>query len=339
MIPVRVAFERWTAFWDRREEPLSLAVVRIAVGAVVLGDLLIAWQLDLVPELWLPPPGGLGYGATGRNLPWSVELLGTSPWAITAIWLWTVVSAAMLCTGTFTRFAGLSLALSYAQLSKISPSADRGIDDLLRIVSGVLAFSGAGATCSMDAWLRKRRGRAPITRVPAWPRYLVFGQLLWVYFSAAQHRADEDWWFRGGLSALGKILSDPHFARLPPGIAGNVYPLTQLGTIGTMVFELSAPSMLLWTWYERTPRWPGRLRRAAVLLRFRWVWMAVGVGFHLGIALTMRLGMFPFGMLALYPALFHPRELGALLGGLRLRVASARAWLPWPNRARASRVE
>jgi hypothetical protein len=143
-----------------------------------------------------------------------------------------------------------------------------------------------------------------------------------VYFSAAQHRGDEDWWFRGGLSALGKILSDPHFARLPPGILGEVYLVTQAGTIGTMIFELSAPLMLLWIWYERTAKRPGLLRRAAVLLRFRWLWMAMGVSFHLGIALTMRLGVFPFGMLALYPALFHPREVRAALDAARAWVAA-----------------
>jgi hypothetical protein len=41
----------------------------------------------------------------------------------------------------------------------------------------------------------------------------------------------------------------------------------------------------------------------------RWSWLAVGFGFHLGIALTMRLGMFPFGMLAVWPVFLHPDEL------------------------------
>src|SRR5689334_13147400 len=32
--------ERWVAFWDRREAPYSLAVVRVLVGCTLLGDLL-----------------------------------------------------------------------------------------------------------------------------------------------------------------------------------------------------------------------------------------------------------------------------------------------------------
>jgi hypothetical protein len=35
----------------------------------------------------------------------------------------------------------------------------------------------------------------------------------------------------------------------------------------------------------------------------------MGVAFHLGIAATLRLGIFPFGMLAIYPVLFHPYEI------------------------------
>ena len=36
------------------------------------------------------------------------------------------------------------------------------------------------------------------------------------------------------------------------------------------------------------------------------MWIATGVVFHLGIAMTLKLGIFPWGMLALYPVLFAP---------------------------------
>lgn len=301
--------ERWVAFWDRREPPTTLALVRILVAAAILGDLLMAWHLELVPELWTPPPFGLGYGANSRDLPWTLELLDRSREAGGAVWGAATLSAVFLLTGTFTRLSALLLALLYAQLSRISPSADRGIDDLLRIACLLLACSGAGARWSVDAWAARLRGRPRRTLIPAWPRYLLLTQVLWVYFSCANHRSDEDWWLQGGFSALGKILSDPHFARFTPGSIAPLYTLTQLGTLATMIFELSAPLMLLWTWYERTPSRPGRLRLLANTLRVRWLWLGVGVTFHLGIALTMRLGMFPFGMLALYPVFLSPREI------------------------------
>jgi hypothetical protein len=89
-----------------------------------------------------------------------------------------------------------------------------------------------------------------------------------------------------------------------------------------MLFEGSAPLMLLWLWFD----WPapagalsararprarrgGRLGEVARRLHLRWVWLALGALLHLGIAFTMQLGIFPFGMLALYPIFVHPEEL------------------------------
>jgi hypothetical protein len=54
-------------------------------------------------------------------------------------------------------------------------------------------------------------------------------------------------------------------------------------------------------------------------LRLRWVWIAIGVTFHLGIAMTLRLGVFPWGMLALYPVLLRSDELVRAEAWLRRR--------------------
>jgi hypothetical protein len=48
-----------------------------------------------------------------------------------------------------------------------------------------------------------------------------------------------------------------------------------------------------------------------VTRRFPWleyVWLSLGVVFHLALALTTELGIFPWAMLALYPAWLHPDE-------------------------------
>jgi hypothetical protein len=103
----------------------------------------------------------------------------------------------------------------------------------------------------------------------------------------------------------------------------------QLGTALTMVFEYSAPLLLLWTWLDRRPGRGGRFGDAVRRLRIRWLWLALGVSLHLGIAVTMQIGVFPFGILALYPALLAPDEItGALhwLSGTRL----TRGW--WGRR-------
>jgi hypothetical protein len=88
-----------------------------------------------------------------------------------------------------------------------------------------------------------------------------------------------------------------------------------------MAFEYSSPIIVLLIYWWRTPERPGRLRRFANRYRVRWAWMALGTSFHLGIAVTMRLGIFPFGILALYPLLVHPDEWAALRDRRRIPAA------------------
>lgn len=300
----------WVSFWNARERPTSLVVCRVLIGLSLVGDLLQALANGLVPDAWAPAPAGVGGGRAAVELAFDIWL---SPGQI---WWVALVSGVLLTLGAALPLSAVASAFASASLAAFSPSGDRGIDALLRAVVLILAFSGASARCSVDAWVLRRLGRPFPVSVPAWPRRLLFVQLLWVYFSAAQNRGDISWWPWGGLSAVGTLLGDPHFARFEPGLFAVGYPLTQALTLGTMVFELSAPLMVLWTYYDATPYQAGRLRFLSNRLRLRWVWIGIGVSFHLGIALTLRLGMFPFGMLALYPALFFPSELDRLGRGL-----------------------
>jgi len=323
--------DRWIAFWDRREPATCLVLVRILVGLVVCADLLTAWSLGLVPELWAPPPTGMGFGAIEANPPAVVRWFGATARTAELTWLVATLSAVMLATGTLTRIAAIVCALASAQLAGLSPNADRGIDSLLRIVCVILALSAAGTRFSVDALLARGAGRRPPALVPAWPRYLLFAQTVWVYFSAFHHRSGSGWWPTGSFSALAGILSDPHYTRLAPGLVAPFYPLTQLGTAGTMLFEGSAPLLILWTYFERTRSEPGRLRALANRFKLRWLWLGAGVLLHLGIALTMRLGIFPFGMLALYPCFLYPDEVarGARAG----KAWAVRAVNRWRTRA------
>ena len=50
-----------------------------------------------------------------------------------------------------------------------------------------------------------------------------------------------------------------------------------------------------------------------------WI-VAVGAILHVGIAVTMQLGIFPWAMLALYPAFFHPDELQGLRDAVTARL-------------------
>jgi hypothetical protein len=306
---------RWIALWDRREHPAPLALVRIGVGLVIAYDLVYATALGVADDVWSKPSiGGLAWASGGTSLS---RAFGDSTAFAPALVAVAVGSALTLSIGLFTRTSALVLVLSYAEIGGLTPESDRGIDILLRAALVVLALSRAGAYWSVDAY-RKTGTFAPfLVRIPAWPRYLLVVQLVWMYFSAATHKLQAPWTPLGGFSALYYVLLDPHFARFDFAWLRDFYPLTQIATAITMTFEWSAPFLLLAYHYEATRDRPGRLRKLMNRIRFRWVWLAVGVSFHVMLVATIRLGIFPFGMLALYAAFLKPRELAAVLRQVR----------------------
>ncbi|HEV8550134.1 MAG TPA: hypothetical protein VGQ57_13915 [Polyangiaceae bacterium] len=318
--------ERWVRFWDQREAPQSLALVRILVGSVLLGDLLWALVWQVVPLVWGPPPfaAGLGYEAVPPAL--VIRVFGPSLHAAWAAYGLAVVACVLFVGGVAYRVTSWLLVFAMVELWALQPIGD-SIDSLLRIVLPVLAVSGAGSAWSFDAWLTRRRGRAVSETVPAWPRYLIVLQVLWLYISAG-HQRDPRTWGPPRFSAIGNVLGDPHFARFTPGSLAVFYPLQRAGTLATMVFELSAPLYLLWLWFARNPQRGGRFGAWARRARLRWIWLIMGIFLHSGIALSMKIGLFPFGILALYAAFLHPGELAAGLAWLKSLAARFRTTLP-----------
>lgn len=316
---MRARWSRWVALCAEEERATVLAVMRIAVAAVLLVDLLIAARHGLVGVLWGPSSEG-GFGMLDQLDPSPVPAfrwLGATLTTTYVVYGAAVVSAATMMLGVFSRTSALVLVIALSQLATILGQADRGIDGLLRNVLFVLACSGCGLTLSIDAW--RRHGRwAPEVQTTAWPRRLIVLQLLWMYFSAGVHKSQLTWWPPGDFAALYIVLLDPHFAShdFAPWLA-HVYRLTQLGTAATMLFEVGAPLMGLALYYRRTASRGGRMRRVFAALRVREVWLAIGITFHVALVFTIRLGIFPWGMLALYPAFLTPDELDALVAHAR----------------------
>lgn len=326
---MRRAWRLWVALWDHREHPRVLALIRIGVAVVLLADFLTIAALDLVPTLWAPQEaGGIPTVLQRETVPLWYQWL--PPTAASAWGLWTglVLSALALALGCWTRTAAVVLLLLAAQSAQITPLADRGIDLLLRNVLVLLACSGAGETASVDARRRLGTWLAPgEQRVPAWPRHVLVLQLVVMYFTAGLQKTGLPWTPFGGYSALYIILQDPAIAAGPMPWLETLYPLTQLGTAATVLFELGAIGVLAVFYARWTSERPGRLRSWTVRRRPHLWWLGVGVGLHLGIAATMALGIFPWAVLALYPALVHPDEAAG---------AWARAW-GWAQRRRAPR--
>lgn len=311
-------WRRWVSLMDRRESATALALVRIGAALVLIGDHLWTWHVGLIDPLWSRLPDGFATGYSGWADTLDISAHG--------LWASAFVSLVLVAVGLLARPACIVFVIVSAQQSAIAPNSESAIDMLMRVVFIILALSRCNAKWSLDAVIRRAIGRPMPALIPAWPRYLLMFQLLWMYFSSGQNKSNAAWGPHGGFTALANALMDPHNGRLDPSLIASVYPLTQVATALTMLFELTALAYLLLLYYAATRDQPGRLRHFCNRYQLRWIWLSLGVAFELGIAVGLRLGAFPFGMLALFPVLLLPGELERV-------TAWARSWRDRSRRA------
>lgn len=318
----RHLLRRWVALWDARETGESLALVRILVPLVILYDLLEVALRGLVMPLWgAIEHGGIGPARLAEPACTFYAWFGASPASTWALYLLTVLSAVSMALGLFSRTSACVLLFTYAQLAQLSPDADRGIDTLLRNVLLVLALAPIGATWSLDALRREGRfasGRA----VVAWPRYVIVAQLVVLYFFAGMLKQSANWSWAGGYGALFLVLHKPHFVSfaIPHAWLVAGYPLTQVATFATVTWERAAIFLPVLLAMRGSTR-PGPVARRVNRLRLLEVWVGTGVAFHLALAVLLALGPFPWGCLALYPAMARPGTIARWVA----RVTSRRA--------------
>jgi len=273
---MREAWARWVAFTGREMDARPLALVRILACVAILADLLQVGRLGLVSTLFRPAAAG-GLSAVQDD---AGVLVALSPaWGGPIAYGITLVGLGLAAVGVWTRPALVIGLLAYAQLGHLYPPGDRAIDRILRTVLLVLVASGAHRRYAVTG--------PRVDRAPAWPADTVRLLLVIVYLSAglAKLQQQPGWLSLVGTPVLYRVMTDPLAAHVDPVSATSWFPLLRLLGWGTIALELSAP--LLFT-------------------RFAPLWAIAGVSMHLGIALTMDLGMFSWGMLALYPILFAP---------------------------------
>jgi hypothetical protein len=313
-------WSRWEAFWDEREHPIALALVRILLGACLLYDFLHLWRLGLViPLFGVAAAGGFSDALLRENTPWIYVLLPGAAWVARLHHTIIVLAAATLTAGFWTRTSAAVLVFAWAQFAAVEPYSDRGIDTLARLALCILAVSGAGETLSLDALTRTGRFLGDGRPILSAPRRLVILQLVVMYFGAGMQKIGITWWPMGSFGALYFSLQDPavaahdfSFLRRQPFFFSS-----QVGTAVTMLYQLSYPIVLLLFWWRRHPDRGGPIASLARRWHLEWIWIVLGGVFHLSLAMTMNLGIFPWAMLALYPAWLTPDRWLRFFGSLR----------------------
>jgi len=312
--------DRWVRFWDGPEAPWSMALVRLCLGLALLGDYLHMGWLGLVEPLLTPGPDGGLAGRVGADPALWQALFGTGPTAAWGLYLGLVGASAGVALGCLSRTSAAVLLVLSAQMAWILPAGDRGIDMLSRNVLMILVFAGGGQALSVDAWVRRWRGR-PRASLGRWARRLLLAQLVVMYWTAGVQKYAQHWWPWGRFSALWVIWQDWPMTSVAASdwVQTDVaWRFSQLATALTIGWEVTFPVVVWFWWLQATAERGGRLRTWVIRWRPDRVYVALGVVFHLGIAVWLDLGVFPWAMLALYPAFVEPgvwrRMYGQLVG-------------------------
>ena len=277
-------FEGW--LMDAPHSLIAVALVRIIIGAGI--SLLILVSFNDRRYFWGDASG------------WQDPQRGTGPWGsfpynffnpadpdgLLMVKLGVVaVLGLLIAVGLFTRPSIFMAFFLVASLGGIGPySADSG-DNLVRITLFYLIFTDAGGKWSIDALIRRRLN--PRRLMPDWLRYTLHNlgiiaigaQTIIIYIVAGLTKLRGETWIDG--SALYYALNMQQFMPWPAltSFVTNIPWMMMLVSWATVWLQLLFPVLLL-----------NHYTRVAIVVLM--------MGFHLGIALFMGLGVFSLIMFA-----------------------------------------
>lgn len=297
------AWTRWVEACAATERGTSLALFRIAVGLGVLWTVGSVLYTGTLTPLWLDVEHGGMHTLHPRGL---LALLGgAEPRAVWTLTLLTLVFATGLVVGIGGRLTAFITLMAAKPLLDVHPDAGGSYDLLLQNALWLTVLAPTTATLSVDARLREGRWMS-VRQTGIWARYLIVFQLVLMYTSTGWQKLSAYWTPGGDFSALYYIFQQPSWQRFDLSWSAWVFPLTQVGTAVSWLWEITGPLLLLAVWAEDTAPAGGRFRRALVRMRVRDVYIFVGLVLHGSLLVVMNVGPFTPITLAFYPALLGP---------------------------------
>lgn len=303
----------WNRFWFLPVPSSTLAVVRIAYGAVLL-----AWAVSLA---WDLPAFFSSSGLVPERsvTPWTWTLLDSeiSDTGLAVLLVALIVAAGSLLVGLHPRAAALVAFVLLVSFQRRNPLISNSGDVLLRVFGFYLMFAPTGAALSLDRWRQDRANFWKFPPVAPWVLRLMQVQLCAVYLFSVWEKAQGDRWNEG--TAISYALRIDDLVRVPaPGWILESLPIINLMTYGTMALELI---LVFLVWNHRARPW--------VLM--------LGVLMHLSIEATMQIGFFSSVMLVGYLA-FIPADT-MTKGLLRMRARLERSNLAFLRRVGSPGLE
>jgi hypothetical protein len=316
-------WQRYVAFWNEKESPEALALLRITLGLAFAFNLLEQILFGNVLEFYAAIEHGGVFGFDYNTSPYS--LFQYVP--LTQGWVWGCVLGQLLASLTFTLglYTRLSALVIFAmQMTLFDRMAlfRFGADEVYRVAAFLMVIAPMGAAFSLDASLRGK-GRQEIGK---WARRLFMAQLAIIYVRTGVVKLGSSWSMMGDWAAVYLSVNLPGIARWNGDWAAYVYPLTQLGTFVFSWWEVTF-FLLPLNQFLRHTRPPKRwLGRALARFDLRPIYLGLGLCMHGGIFVVMNIGLFAVVMWSLYPAYFMPHEARRIL-------TFVTRWLPFRNRA------
>ena len=316
---VRGVVARFDDLLGRAVSMRALALLRVLAGPVVVLHL---WPFlsDAVDGRTYRDAFYEPYAAWYPELPDAVYvgLLGLA-----------AVAAVAMSLGLLTRLATATAFAIVAYNLFLSTTHFHNNRAYLVIVLGLLAVAPCGRELSLDAWIRRRRGRPPFDRsAPAWPLWLLRFECAAVYGASGLSKLVDPDWF-GGTVTWQRVVRAREELEAWPLPDWAVSALTDRG------FHTGAAKLIVLTeLFIAAGLWWPRTRYAAV-------WVAVA--FHVGIEVSASVQVFSYLAIAVLviwavpstrdrvlridPTAARQRRLGALVRALdwlaRFRVEPA----------------
>lgn len=283
------ALDRWQRFWFAGIPPHQFALLRIIFGLLGIVGLL---GLTPVSTFWSPsgivPLSGSMAEVKAALLNWN---LGTAAGLIFFAAL--LVSFVGMTVGCLTRATVGACFFGTVLQNHWNPLPLTGAVQVVIAVLFCLFWVDCGAVWSIDAWRRARRtgfdaSLNSVTAQPVWPLHLIRIQIAIVYLSSGLWKLLWSPVWRDG-SALHFVLQQNAFSRLPIWFSPALDPLLTAITYFTLFWEIGFPFMLLHWW----------TRRLALI---------AGVALHLGMWVSLEIGLFSWIMIGSYVAFLEPEQ-------------------------------
>ena len=283
----------WNPFWFSRLDARPLALFRILTGLLML-----AMLLSLYPNWsrFFAADGMISLNSPGLENNRVNSPLGLFFWTegrvpIQTFWSLGVICSILFVIGWKTRWATFGMLVLVGSMINRNPYVVNGEELVWRMVLLYSLLIDLGATWSIDAWLRDRKGQPARTTVFAWPVRMLQINVALIYAISLPYKFAQDPGWVTGDAFHWTVASDMWGPSSFPWITlafGGL--LRKAITFGTVLVEAAFPALV---WFEACRRW--------VLLPI--------AGLHLGIALMIpNVTFFTLSMVGVFPCFLTGRD-------------------------------